>query len=141
MPASVLQRLLHAIGYPEEVSDGASAFKIRVDGAEIDAREEPSGRLLLVRELRPAPDAPENPALLEELAGYAVGRLLREEAVLAYDPIRSSPILWQAAAPGAADADLRRLFETFTASCDWWDERLSATAEPSTLFPDLVIRP
>lgn len=140
--SGTLQRFLHAIGYPEGVSDGAVAFTLLVDGASIDAREDPD-RLLLVRELRPPTDAPERPDLLESLADYAAGRLLREEAILAYDPTRGAPILWQACPSVASDADLRRLFETFTASCDWWQERLNGpAAEPtSALFPELVIRP
>ena len=129
-------RLLSAIGYPERMSGGAMPFTLRVDGMDIGA-EESGGRLLLTYAL--GADA----AQLPTLAGYAAGRMLREEAVLAYGDGRA--FLWQDA-PADADAHaLLRLFETFTDSCDWWRARVDAlSGEESGEAPapeTMMIRP
>ena len=126
MTANAIARFLEAIGYPERASDGASSFTLQVDGGEIVASAE-AGALRLVCPLS------DDPAQLPRLAEYAAGRMLREDAVLAYgsnDPTtkrsNDSTFLWQDI-PATADAhDLRRFFETFCDSCDWWRARLEA---------------
>ena len=114
---TAVERLMAAIGYPERMSSGFAPFTLRVDGAEVLA-EEMNGRLVLSYVLS------DDEALLPTLAAYAAGRMLREEATLAYG--NSSVFLWQDA---PADLDARgmlRLFETFMDSCDWWRDRVDA---------------
>ena len=36
---------------------------------------------------------------------------------------------------------VRRLFEVFTASCDWWAERVKEAMTPEPVFPEMVILP
>ena len=139
-----VERLLAAIGYPERMSDGFAAFTLRVDGAEVFA-EEMNGRLVLSYALT------DDESLLPTLATYATGRMLKEDALLAYgthQTVKSSnnqTFLWQDA-PADADAHgLLRLFETFMDSCDWWRARIDSlrgngAAEPPV--PEaMMIRP
>jgi hypothetical protein len=135
MTKTAIGRLIDAIGYPEPEPEGASSFTLRVDGMEILA-EERDGRLILSRSLTDSDD------LLPSLAGYAAGRLLREEAVLSADPNKRGAFLWQDA-PATADAQsLVRLFETFLDSCDWWRSRIAGEASnTSESVPAMMIRP
>jgi hypothetical protein len=131
---TAIGRLIDAVGYPERAPEGASSFTLRVDGQEIVA-EERDGRLILSRKLT------DEDALLPSLAGYAAGRMLREDAVLASDPGVPGAFLWQDA-PATADASaLVRLFETFLDSCDWWRARVAGDVEKSESVPAMMIRP
>ena len=132
---TAIGRLIDAIGYPERAPEDAASFTLRVDGMEILA-EERDGRLILSRSLTDSDD------LIPTLAGYAAGRLLREEAVLSADPSKLGAFLWQDA-PATADAQsFVRLFETFLDSCDWWRSRIAGeTANTSESVPELMIRP
>lgn len=128
---SAIERLAAAIGYPEKVPDGASSFTFRVDGAEIYG-EESDGRVVLTRVLS------SDDSILSMLAQYSAGRMVKEDAVLSFGlpgiltsdsrpaGLQPSTFLWQEA-PASADArTLRRLFESFLDSCDWWGARIDA---------------
>ena len=136
-----VERLLVAIGYPERMSGGSAPFTLRVDGMEVIA-EEAGERLVLSHALS------DDEALLPTLATYAAGRMLREDAVLAYGKVANlqpSAFLWQDA-PADADArELVRLFETFMDSCDWWRDRVNSLRGGEAEIPDagqaMVIRP
>ena len=83
------ERLAKAIEYPEETS--GSEITLLVDGGDVRVREE-GGRIVLERVLcRPEDDS----GALARFAGFAAGRLLKEEATLAWDPNREAAILWQ----------------------------------------------
>ena len=134
MKETAIRSLATAIGYPEEVDTASESFVFSVDGGRIEASVE-RGRLVLVRELASSGDID-----LAQFAGYAAGRVLREEAVLAYDPTDDRLILWQDM-PADADAGLlRRFFEVFAASCDWWLARVDG-ASPAASVPEMTIRP
>ena len=139
---TAVMRLAEAIGYPETVSGGAMSFTFTVDGDEILARES-GGRLVLERRLWQAADGDDEAAarIPATLAWYAAGRVLREEATLAWDPNREAAILWQDIPASAPDERLRRLLEVFTASCDWWAERVKEALTPEPVFPEMVIMP
>lgn len=123
-----IERLLAAIGYPERISHGSVSFTLRVDGVEVFA-EEVGGRLVLSHAL--ADDA----ALLHVLAVYAAGRMLMEDATLAYGSLPASgasglrAFLWQDAPADADSHAMLRLFESFMDSCDWWRARVAALRE------------
>lgn len=118
-------------------------FTFRVDGAEISA-ETADGRIVLSCPLT------DDESLLPSLARYAGGRMLKEDATLSFGQpglsssgSGSSAFLWQDASADADAYALRRLFETFADSCDWWRARLeprSGSDAPSP-FPEVVIRP
>lgn len=120
MATRAIERLVEAIGYPERAPGGAASFAFLVDGGEIVATETARGLRLTCR-LTDGADA--TGASLPRLAEYAAGRMLREEATLAYGA--EGAFLWQEI-PARADAHtLRRGFETFCDACDWWRERVS----------------
>lgn len=134
MKENAIYALARAIGYPEEVPPDADSFVFSVDGGRVEASVG-RGRLVLVRELGASGDVD-----LAQLAGYAAGRVLREEAVLAYDPGDDRVILWQDI-PADADAGvLRRFFEVFAASCDWWLARVDEAGAVASV-PEMMIRP
>ena len=128
-------RLAQAIGYPEEVPAGARSFVFLADGHAIEAVED-AGRLRLTCRF---PQGGEEGDLVR-LAEYATGRLLKEEAVFAWDPEAEAPMLWQDVPAAAGDALLRRFFEVFATSCDWWMARVGDAAVVSRL-PEMVILP
>lgn len=133
MAKTAIERLAEAIGYPDRVPEGSLFATLRVDGAEVSAAVT-GDRLVLSQRLTDAADK------LPALAGYAAGRMLREEAVLTYGD--GVAFLWQDAPAGAGEQVLMRLFESFMDSCDWWRARVeSSRAEEKTEFPEMMIRP
>ena len=129
-------RLARAIGYPDAVAADAARAALLVDGAEIVASDE-GGRAFLQA---PVAAEPSDEALAS-LAGFAAGRILREEAVLAYEPAADAAILWQAAPAGADALALRAFFRAFTSSWDWWRARAADLDSPQPSFPEVMIRP
>lgn len=135
MSDNSIVRLAQSIGYPDKVPTSASSFTLKVDGFEVVVRTE-AGRLVLVYRLGVFGDEG-----LLRLAGYAAGRILREEATLAWEPSDGSLILWQGAPSDAGAVALRSLFEDFTHACDWWRDRVSDIEAPPAAFPEVMIRP
>jgi len=133
---SSIQRLAEAIGYPDEVPGDVSSFDLQVDDGVMTVRAG-SGRLVLERDLLSAPSVD----ALERFAGYAAGRLLREEATLAWDPVRETLVLWQSCPVSAEDDLLRHFFEAFATSCDWWLARAAEHGEAYESIPETMIRP
>ncbi len=133
MARTAIERLAGAIGYPDRMPEGALAATLRVDGVEVSAATT-ADRITLSLRLTDAADK------LPALAGYAAGRMLREEAVLAYGD--GAAFLWQDAPAGAGDQALVRLFESFMDSCDWWRARVEGPkSEGGAEFPEMMIRP
>ena len=126
--------LAKAIGYPEVVPDGVASFSFAADGSKVEA-EVVGSRLVLKRRL-----ATSESVDLAQLCGYAAGRVLKEDAVLAYDPTGDEVILWQDVAASAPAEILRRFFEVFLVSCDWWQARVQG-ASVATTIPEMMIRP
>ena len=83
--------------------------------------------------------SPEESALVR-LAGFAAGRVLKEEATLAWEPREGELILWQGIPAAASDEALKRAFEVFTASCDWWRDRVREE-DVGERVPEMMIRP
>ena len=141
MAETRLERFLRSVGYPDRASDGSQPFTMRVDGMEIVA-EESDGRIVLSFALTG------DPAAVPRLASYAVGRMLREDAVLAYGATgpqaakKPQAFLWQDAPADAAEYALVRLFESFADACDWWRARLDERGNVNGgEISEAVIRP
>ena len=135
--------MIDAIGYPERVPDGVLSFTLLVDGGEVIA-EESSRRLRLFCRLT------EDRSNLPSLAAYAAGRILREEAALAFGVVKGANpepavFLWQEVPADSDDHDLLRFFETFADSCDWWRERVESRRAVDSVaeapFQEMMIRP
>lgn len=135
--ATAITRLIDAVGYPERAPDGAVSFVLRVDGADVLA-EERGGRLRLSLTLQAGEER------LAQLAAYATGRMLREEATLSVDA-SGRPFLWQDAPASSGGQALARMFEAFMVSCDWWRSRVEErmeTGEGESAAPEMyMIRP
>ena len=123
---NAIRRLLAAIEYPERIPEDVASFMLRVDGAELFA-EESDGQITLSRRLT------EDETALPRLAAYAVGRMLKENATLAWGRVPGddanhppSAFLWQSAPADAGSNALIGLFESFMNSCDWWRARVDA---------------
>ena len=141
---TAIERLIEAVGYPERAPDGAVSFTMQVDGGEIAVAETAGGALRL--SARVSDDA----SVLPRLAEYAAGRMLREDAVLAFgslddwkDGNAACAFLWLDVASGADAPALRRAFEDFADSRDWWRARVMQDVETGAAapFPEMVIRP
>jgi hypothetical protein len=130
----MISKLASAIGYPEKVSQGLSVYAFRVDGWEIIA-EKQAGRLILKSYLDIGYDD------LPKFASYVAGRLLREEAVLAWDDKTQKAVLWREIPENSNPAAMKEAFEEFADSCEWWMQRLSDIRAPESVFPDILIRP
>jgi len=137
-----IKNLATAIGYPDEVANDATEFTFMVDDGEIRARET-NARLYLERSLWKESDDADGSGerLLVKLAGLAAGRILREEAAPAWDARRGELVLVQDAPASFTSDRLVRFFEVFTASCDWWLERISDEQSPAPVFPEMMIMP
>lgn len=133
MAGARLEFFLKSIGYPDRAPEGSTSFTLRVDGREMQV-EESAGRIVLSHVLT------DEDARLPMLASYASGRMLREEAALAYDS--HSAFLWQDAPADADERTLLRLFESFADSCDWWRARVDEReADGAAEISEAVIRP
>ena len=131
---NALENLCEAIAYPDPLPDGATSYRLLVDGGEVVAHLLGS-RLVLSRVLSRQEEH------LPKLAGYASGRLLKEEAVLAWDEREGACILWQDCAVGASSAQLLHFFKIFLASCDWWLARVADLSAEQVSIPEMVIMP
>ena len=138
MTETRLEHFLKSVGYPERAGDGVTSFTMRVDGMEIVA-EESGGRIVLSYAL--SDDLSQVPLL----ASYAAGRILQENAVLAFgrqSQGKDSAFLWQDAPADADDRALVRLFESFADSCDWWRARVEERGGGDAVeISEAVIRP
>jgi len=131
-----VDRLVAAIGYPsDEISSENGVLQLLVDGGKMEVRES-EGRMVFSRALGSFDDAG-----LQRLAGYAAGRMLKEDAILSWDPAAGGVMLWQDVPSGASDSQLRRVFEVFCASCDWWLARAGEEHVSSDRVPEMMIRP
>lgn len=134
---SALDRLAEAISYPvDECRPGSAQAVFQADGLSVSVTER-GGRLRLSHVLGPISESD-----FETLAGFGAGRLLKEEAVLAWDPQEKQLLLWQEVSSGGSDEVLVRSFELFLASCDWWGARMKELVKTGGLpSAEMVILP
>ena len=132
--AGAIRRLAEAIGYPDTVPEEAFVFTFRVDGYGISASVDAGAVLLRL-------DLPSAPGDVAAFAEFAAGRILKEEATLAYDAKAGVPFLWRKVPEDANGATLREAFEDFARSCDWWLARAGERGQEPPEMPALVIRP
>lgn len=123
-PMSEQMKFLSAIGYPlEEVEGQIGTIKLIVDGFELRLSEV-RGALILSYTLG---KLSETDGL--KVASFAAGRMLKEEAVVAYDPGTEELILWQKVAPNSG---AKIAFELFMTSCEWWKSAIGAEISKGT---------
>lgn len=138
-----LARLARLIGYPtEEIPADASSHALAVDGfkvtvsavARVGGGEAGGGYRFST-----ALEVPEEGVV--ELAKYAAGRLLQEEATLAWDAESKAVVLWDEVEATVSDEALVRRFADFLDSCDWWRARAEELVERPVKFSEMVIVP
>ena len=133
---TAFERLAAAIGYPsDEFSPANGVLPLLVDGGKVEVRET-GGRLVFTRSLGKFDEDG-----LKRLAGYAAGRILKEDAVLSWEPASDELFLWQDVPTSASDDQLQRVFSVFCASCDWWLARAGEESVSKERVPATMIRP
>lgn len=129
---SITENFVSAIGYPEdEVLREGDGLSLVVDDREIRLRERNS---MIVLEHRLGSES------VEKLAEYAAGRLMKEEAYLAFDGESGEAVLREELPGNALPTTMRKVFELFTASVDWWSAR-AAELKSQERIPEMMIRP
>lgn len=113
-----MTKFLTAIGYPLDEIGTEEPVTLLVDDMRVQVRDERGG-LILRYVLGKG-------SLLDvaQIAGFAAGRMLKEEAVLAYDRAADEVILWQKLP--ANEALMKTGFELFMSSCEWWRAAVDA---------------
>ena len=129
----LVERFGELIGYPERVPEGAMSFVFRVDDDPVEVRQK-DGTLVFKWTF------PEN-APVERIAEFAVGRFLRDRAVLAWDAFRERAILWQRTRKGEGERAQAEAFRWFLGSCDWWKRCVAELVQPKARLAEMVIRP
>ena len=130
---NLVQRMGELIGYPERVPEGAVSFVFRVDDDPVEVRQK-DGALVFKWTF------PEN-APVERIAEFAAGRILRDRAVVAWDPFRERAILWQRTRKGDGERALVEAFRVFLGACDWWKRCVAELVQPKATLAEIVIRP
>lgn len=133
-PYSKIKNLAFVLNYPEEIPEDAHDCVFWVDGLQIHAMEQSRG--ILLRFFLPCSEEQ-----LSDLATFAAGRILREEAVLAWDYQGSRLFLWRELSGLTDEHVIRQDFEDFVDSCEWWYARCSEKEVPQSVLPDILIRP
>ena len=131
---SAIGRLLSAIGYPQVPPADAVEFTLQVDGRDVFAYDMDT-RLVLVREIS------RGTCMIQKLAAYSTGRMLREDAILFWDERRGAAMLSQEIPATATSHELKEFFETFADSCDWWAQCTAEVPGRQPPFTETVIRP
>ena len=131
---NAVNRLCEAIAYPDPVPEGTTSFQLEVDNGEVTARV--LGKRLVLSKV-----IDRNESDLPRLASFAPGRMLVEDAVLAWDERAAACILWQEISEDADASHLVSFFENFMSSSDWWTARAGELNAPPPVFPDIMIRP
>jgi len=129
-----------AMAYPEEVPAEATEFAFVVDGRNVRVREI-GGRRIASSVLA----GTDKVRTVVYLAGLAVGRMMKDEATLAWDEEEHALVLWQELSDGrgkmTADGGMVGKLEEFLDVLDWWMARVEG-AEPAMMAPsEFIIRP
>lgn len=139
--SSAISILANAIGYPESIREDLQEVELAVDEGTVKVVNS-AGRLRLERVLLKCEPGNElHEQVIVDLAGFAAGRILREDATIAWEPDSSTVVLWQDVPASLPPEKLKRFFEVFMTSCDWWIDRVAERMEPKPIFPEMVIMP
>lgn len=129
----LVERFGELIGYPERVPEGAVSFVFRVDDDPVEVRQKEGA--LAFKWTFPG-NAP-----IERIAEFAAGRILRDQAVVAWDAFRERAILWQRTRKGDGERAQVEAFRVFLGACDWWKRCVAELVRPKATLAEIVIRP
>ena len=130
------EKFMRLVRYPSAEASPDGRTTLVFDSQPVLFHEE-RGALTLRMELPPLPDdADKRHETLLNLTSYAMGRSLKDDAILSYDTKSKTLLLWQTLKGVIDDQMLVSTVETFLATGEWWRQRLQATqAAPSAPPP------
>lgn len=118
------EKFMRIVRYPEAEASPDGRTTLVFDGQPVLFHEE-RGALTLQMELPPLSDeADKRHETLLNLASYAMGRSLKDDAILSYDTAKKTLLLWQTLKGVIDDETLVSTVETFLAAGEWWRQRL-----------------
>ena len=127
---------MRIVRYPEAEASLDGRTMLVFDGQPVLFHEE-HGALTLQMELPLLPDeADKRHETLLNLTSYAMGRSLKDDAILSYDTKSKRLLLWQTLKGVIDDETLVSTVESFLSTGEWWRQRLQAPqAVPSAAPP------
>ena len=127
---------MRIVRYPEAEASLDGRTMLVFDGQPVLFHEE-HGALTLQMELPALPDdADKRHETLLNLTSYAMGRSLKDDAILSYDTKSKRLLLWQTLKGVIDDETLVSTVESFLSTGEWWRQRLQAPqAVPSAVPP------
>ncbi|MBR6058847.1 MAG: type III secretion system chaperone [Victivallales bacterium] len=129
---------MRLVRYPSAEASPDGRTTLVFDGQPVLFHEE-RGALTLRMELPPLPDdADKRHETLLNLTSYAMGRSLKDDAILSYDTANKSLLLWQTLKGVIDDEMLVSTVETFLSTGEWWRQRLQAKQTPSSSQPQTM---
>lgn len=133
---------MRLVRYPQAEASPDGRTTLVFDGLPVLFQEE-RGTLTLSMELPPLPnDADKRHEMLLNLTSYAMGRSLKDDAILAYDTDKKTLLLWKALNGVMDDDALVSSVEAFLAAAEWWSQRLQGTAATAPPPPNAIfLRP
>ena len=130
------EKFMRIVRYPEAEASLDGRTMLVFDGQPVLFHEE-HGALTLQMELPALPDdADKRHETLLNLTSYAMGRSLKDDAILSYDTKSKRLLLWQTLKGVIDDETLVSTVESFLSTGEWWRQRLQAPqAVPSAAPP------
>ena len=134
------EKFMRIVRYPEAEASLDGRTMLVFDGQPVLFHEE-HGALTRQMELPALPDdADKRHETLLNLTSYAMGRSLKDDAILSYDTKTKKLLLWQTLKGVIDDETLVSTVEAFLANGEWWRQRLQApqavqsAPPPHTMF-------
>ena len=129
------EKFMRIVRYPAAEASPDGMTTLVFDGQPVLFQEE-RGVLTLRMELPPLPDdADKRHEMLLNLTSYAMGRSLKDDAVLSYDTAKKTLLLWQTLKGVIDDETLVSAVESFLAAGEWWRQRLQGTQTAQSTPP------
>lgn len=123
-----------AIAYPEEVPAGATEFTFVIDGRGVRVCE--SGKRRIASCVLAGAGKAQAVAYL---AGLAAGRMMKDDATLAWDADEHALVLWQDV--GMDNRTIVGRLEDFLNALDWWMGRTEGGETAMMMPSEFIIRP
>ena len=129
------EKFMRIVRYPEAEASPDGRTMLVFDGQPVLFHEE-HGALTLQMELPALPDdADKRHETLLNLTSYAMGRSLKDDAVLSYDTVKKTLLLWQTLKGLIDDETLVSIVEAFLATGEWWRQRLQGPQAAQSVPP------
>ena len=133
------EKFMRLVRYPQAEASSDGRTTLVFDGQPVLFQEDGGGLRLRVDLPALPEDAEERHETLCKLMAYAMGRSLKDNAILSYDSAQKTLFLWQLLGGVIDDETLVSQVEAFLAASEWWRLRLqrqdaTAHSNSQTLF-------